>query len=89
MRRSLKRLNSAGETSANKERAHLIAEALKRHEGDKPILILTHTNAGVVALHGRLDRADVPSKAYRLFTIDGWAMRLMTTPRVGIIVRRR
>jgi DNA helicase-2/ATP-dependent DNA helicase PcrA len=41
-------------------------------------LILTHTNAGVVALRGRLDRASVPSKAYRLFTIDGWAMRLIS-----------
>jgi hypothetical protein len=59
-------------------KTHLIAEALTRHNSPKPILILTHTNAGVVALRGRLDRAGVPSKAYRLSTIDGWAMRLIS-----------
>lgn len=60
-------------------KTHLIADALTRHENTKPILILTHTNAGVVALRGRLDRLHVPSKAYRLVTIDGWAMRLIST----------
>ena len=60
-------------------KTHLIAEALTRHNDTKPILVLTHTNAGVVALRGRLDRAGVPSKAYRLSTIDGWAMRLIST----------
>lgn len=60
-------------------KTHLIAEALTRHGGGKPILVLTHTNAGVVALRGRLDRAGVPPKAYRLSTIDGWAMRLIST----------
>ncbi|WP_226584550.1 UvrD-helicase domain-containing protein [Acuticoccus sediminis] len=59
-------------------KTHLIAEALTRHSGDKPILVLTHTNAGVVALRGRLDKAGVPSEAYRLSTIDGWAMRLIS-----------
>ena len=60
-------------------KTHLIAEALTRHADAKPILVLTHTNAGVVALRGRLDRAGVPAKAYRLSTIDGWAMRLIST----------
>ena len=60
-------------------KTHLIAEALTRHAGAKPILVLTHTNAGVAALRGRLDRAGVPAKAYRLSTIDGWAMRLIST----------
>jgi len=59
-------------------KTHLIAEALTRHTGGKPVLVLTHTNAGVVALRGRLDRAGVPAKAYRLSTIDGWAMRLIS-----------
>jgi DNA helicase-2/ATP-dependent DNA helicase PcrA len=40
---------------------------------------LTHTNAGVVALRDRLDKAGVSSRAYRLSTIDGWAMRLIST----------
>jgi DNA helicase-2/ATP-dependent DNA helicase PcrA len=60
-------------------KTHLISEALSRHGGEKPILVLTHTNAGVVALRGRLDKAGVPSKVYRLSTIDGWAMRLIST----------
>ena len=60
-------------------KTHLIAEALTRHTNTKPMLVLTHTNAGVVALRKRLDRAGVPSKAYRLSTIDGWAMRLIST----------
>lgn len=59
-------------------KTHLIADAIGRHEGRKPILVLTHTNAGVAALRGRLERAQVPSAAYRLTTIDGWAMRLLT-----------
>lgn len=60
-------------------KTHLIGEALARHGGGKPILVLTHTNAGVVALRGRLDQAGVPARAYRLSTIDGWAMRLIST----------
>lgn len=59
-------------------KTHLIAEALTRHADHKRVLILTHTNAGVVALRGRLNRARVPPKAYRLATIDGWAMRLIS-----------
>ncbi len=59
-------------------KTHCISDALVRHDRPKPILILTHTNAGVVALRGRLDRAGVPSRAYRLATIDGWAMRLIS-----------
>src|SRR5262245_41865349 len=60
-------------------KTQLIAEALKRHTGGKPVLILTHTNAGVVALRARLDKAGVSPASYRLSTIDGWAMRLVST----------
>lgn len=59
-------------------KTHLIAEGLSRHEGIKPILVLTHTNAGVAALRARLDRAGVKPSRYRLSTIDGWCMRLLT-----------
>lgn len=58
-------------------KTQLIARALAAHRGSKPILVLTHTNAGVAALRGRLDRAGVPRSAYRLSTIDGWAIRLI------------
>ena len=60
-------------------KTHLIAQALARHAARKPVLVLTHTNAGVAALRSRLDRARVPAAAYRLATIDGWAMRLIST----------
>jgi AAA domain len=60
-------------------KTELIADALRRHSSPKPILVLTHTNAGVAALRGRLDKARVPSSAYRLSTIDGWAIRLIST----------
>ena len=58
-------------------KTQLIAEAVARHVGLRPILVLTHTNAGVAALRGRLLNAGVVSKAYRLHTLDGWAMRLV------------
>lgn len=60
-------------------KTQLIADALKRHTGTKPVLILTHTNAGVVALRARLDKGGVKPSAYRLSTIDGWAIRLIST----------
>jgi hypothetical protein len=59
-------------------KTQLIADALARHAAAKPILVLTHTNAGVVALRARLDRAGLPPARYRLMTLDGWALRLAT-----------
>jgi hypothetical protein len=60
-------------------KTQLIADALFRSESKKPILVLTHTNAGVNALRARLQRQGVPPSAYRLLTIDGWALRLIST----------
>lgn len=57
-------------------KTQLIADALSQYTGIKPILVLTHTNAGVTALRARLQRGGVPSSAYRVSTIDGFAMRL-------------
>lgn len=59
-------------------KTHLIAMALKRHTAARPVLVLTHTNAGVAALRGRLQAAQVPAASYRLSTIDGWAIRLVS-----------
>lgn len=58
-------------------KTELITDALKRYTGSKPILILTHTNAGVAALRARLNRAGVGSKRYHLATIDGWVLKLI------------
>lgn len=60
-------------------KTHLIATSLLRHDNAKPVLILTHTNAGVAALRARLQNMSVPRKSYRITTIDGWAMRLIGT----------
>src|SRR5580704_13661904 len=60
-------------------KTELIARSIARHNGPKPILVLTHTNAGVAALRCRLNRAAISGKNYRLATLDGWAMRLIST----------
>ncbi|MBB3999703.1 MULTISPECIES: AAA family ATPase [Aureimonas] len=60
-------------------KTELIATALLRHARPLPILVLTHTHAGVAALRRRLERSGVSRRAYRLSTIDGWAMRLIST----------
>jgi len=58
-------------------KTQLIADTLQAHTGNKPILVLTHTNAGVAALRARMTRAAIPNSAYRISTIDGFAMRLV------------
>lgn len=58
-------------------KTQLIADTLGLHAEPKPILILTHTNAGVGALRARLKRAGIQGSAYRIATIDGFAMRLI------------
>ena len=59
-------------------KTQLIADTLAAHSGTKPVLVLTHTNAGVAALRARFSARSVPPKAYRLATIDGWSMRLVS-----------
>lgn len=58
-------------------KTELITQTLKSHFQPKPILVLTHTNAGVAALRTRLTRAGVGGRQYRLATIDGWALKLI------------
>lgn len=60
-------------------KTHTIATALRQHRDHLPILVLTHTNAGVTALRLRLQNLGVPASAYRVATIDGFAKRLVTT----------
>jgi hypothetical protein len=60
-------------------KTQLIADALAEHDYRKPILVLTHTNSGVAALRNRLENAGVDPSRYRLSTIDGWAIRLIST----------
>ncbi|HBO2318251.1 UvrD-helicase domain-containing protein [Pseudomonas aeruginosa] len=58
-------------------KTQIIADTLTMHRGPKPVLVLTHTNAGVTALRLRMKRGNVPASAYRIATLDGFAMRLV------------
>lgn len=58
-------------------KTQLIADCMSGHVGAKPVLILTHTNAGKGALESRLIKAKVPKSAYRVSTIDSWSIRLI------------
>lgn len=53
-----------------------IVDALRAHDGP-PVLVLTHTNAGVGALRDRLKAASVPISRFRLATLDGWCLRMV------------
>ena len=59
-------------------KTQLIADTLKLYGNSKPVLVLTHTNAGRGALEARLERAGVARSTYRVFTIDGWSGRLVS-----------
>lgn len=59
-------------------KTQLIADNLVAHAGSRPVLVLTHTIAGAAALRQRLQRARVPSRSFRLATLDGFVMRLIT-----------
>lgn len=56
-------------------KTHLITEVLSVRN-TKPILVLTHTTAGVSALKKRLRKLSIPASHYVVTTIDGWALRL-------------
>jgi len=55
----------------------LIAKTIVQEEG-KPVLVLTHTTAGVAALRQRLHRDGVPASNSRLNTIAGWALTIIS-----------
>ncbi len=59
-------------------KTELIATAAQSYRGSKPLLILTHTNAGVSALQQRLPRGTKAS-SFRLHTLDAWALRLVSS----------
>lgn len=58
-------------------KTQLIADSLTAVT-DRPVLVLTHTTAGVAALRNRLKSAQVPSSHYRLNTIAGWALSIVS-----------
>lgn len=56
-------------------KTHLITEVLSV-KLPKPILVLTHTTAGVAALKRRLRQMSIPTSHYVVTTIDGWALKI-------------
>jgi DNA helicase-2/ATP-dependent DNA helicase PcrA len=58
-------------------KTQLIATTLASCSGDKPVLILTHTNAGLAALRKRLAKEKIHSSTYKIATIDGFAMKII------------
>ncbi|MHB1262119.1 MAG: UvrD-helicase domain-containing protein [Thermoplasmatota archaeon] len=60
-------------------KTQLIAEAGKAAGPGKPLLLLTHTHAGVAALRARMLRMKADPKRTKIATLDGWAMTLVTS----------
>jgi hypothetical protein len=59
-------------------KTHTIATALIRYDGALPVLVLTHTNSGVSALRKRFQSLFVPAARYRVATIDGFCLNLVS-----------
>lgn len=60
-------------------KTHLILAALEKHDETKPILVLTHTNAGVAALKTRIKKFNIKKETYFISTIDGFCLKLVST----------
>ena len=59
-------------------KTHLVAQAIEEHsEGNLPLLVLTHTNAGVAALRSRVAKLNVSPRKARIATLDGWSLKLL------------
>ena len=59
-------------------KTHLVAQSIANHdEEDLPLLVLTHTNAGVAALRKRVETLGVSPKKARIATLDGWSLKLL------------
>ena len=59
-------------------KTHLVAQSIASHsEQELPLLVLTHTNAGVAALRKRVEKLGVSPKKARIATLDGWSLRLL------------
>jgi len=60
-------------------KTEIVITAILQADVARPILILTHTNAGVAALRYRLEQKGANRAAYKISTIDGWLVRLVAT----------
>lgn len=60
-------------------KTYTIIQCLKEHSGVKPILILTHTHAGVASIKNKIKEHKVVSSKYNVETICGYAASIMNT----------
>lgn len=56
-------------------KTHTIVDCLKAYSGNKHILVLTHTHAGIASIKEKMRKEDVDSSKYHLDTICGFAIR--------------
>lgn len=60
-------------------KTHTIAEAIAHYGGNKKILVLTHTHAGIASLKQKFEDNNIPAIKYHLDTICSFALDLTKT----------
>lgn len=60
-------------------KTHTISDCISHYTGNKKILVLTHTHAGVAALKEKFDQQNLSSSSYHLETICTFALNLTNT----------
>lgn len=60
-------------------KTYTIAEAIAAYDGDKKVLVLTHTHAGIASLREKFQQRGLSPSAYHLDTICSFALELTKT----------
>lgn len=60
-------------------KTHTIAEAIAAYKGEKKVLVLTHTHAGIASLKDKFKQQGIPAAKYYLDTICSFALALTKT----------
>ena len=60
-------------------KTHTIAEAIAAYRGEKKILVLTHTHAGIASLKDKFKEQGIATAKYHLDTICSYALNLTMT----------
>lgn len=60
-------------------KTYTIAEAIAAYRGEKRVLVLTHTHAGIASLREKFQQRGLPSNAFHLDTICSFALELTKT----------
>lgn len=57
-------------------KTHTIVDCIEQYEGEKKILVLTHTHAGVASIKEKIKRKDIPHSKYQIETISSFAVNI-------------